>query len=690
MKRRYSVGEALRRLGLTTVGGEVVARAVGEGCTDMGEAPAAVHAVKSLLLGNNAICRVEGLAAFASLERLSLANNLIAYLDDVSGLEAAERLTWLRLSGNDVCRLPGYRRFVCGLCPRLEELDGLGVSPRDRRAVHHGLWRDLAASLEACRLARASQGLAACHAALLGRPAPLQQPGAIVDVWRRSVVPEDTRAAQDLARQLYKSDVDDDAHFATTRDVLHRRLLSSLASIDTTPRRVLALPAPAPEETPALADLRRLSEALTNLQSGRAARARARARAARAVEASMASRARLDEATARHSAATDRLAAAAAAARATGGTASEETSARRYASSSSSSSDEEDVDWRAWSAASSSDDEAPQPSLLLPPQPTLLLEEEEEGSSEDDDRTLAAVGLTRLKACARRRRRRKRKNDWFSQVRALRAGVCAFAAAAREAKEQHTQAALDVARLRTAKLLHLWRRATRARRCARLVAKRAWRAWKAATKWDRDREALAIEHYFATLGARVCVAWRAAVTVKPRLALARRDPRPFALCLETRVHAAFRKWSRLLSPQRDDRGLLAQHAATAARLAKLRRQLGVLHKALEVRVEDVAPPDIESLALTAVDLHSDVATTLRSRVDLERIDAVTARTAVLRAQAADVRRSILTIEEDAETASLLAKLQEDHKTMSAELDADKRALDHVTRLVATTRRALST
>ena len=81
--------------------------------------------VKTLLMGNNRICKIEkDLATYLpNLESLILTNNMIEQLSDLKPLLDLTRLTDLSLVNNPVVELDHYRLYLVHCLPRLRVLD---------------------------------------------------------------------------------------------------------------------------------------------------------------------------------------------------------------------------------------------------------------------------------------------------------------------------------------------------------------------------------------------------------------------------------------------------------------------------------------------------------------------------------------------------------------------------------------
>ena len=90
--------------------------------------------VEVLYLSNNNISSCDGLLQFSNLHCLSLANNNFRYLYQIYALSHSNLLKLEKLSfeGNIISEMPYYRAYVLGLCPHLQSLDGLRVTPAER------------------------------------------------------------------------------------------------------------------------------------------------------------------------------------------------------------------------------------------------------------------------------------------------------------------------------------------------------------------------------------------------------------------------------------------------------------------------------------------------------------------------------------------------------------------------------
>lgn len=73
-----------------------------------------------------------------NLKFLNLNHNLISDLNKITPLGEIKFLTKLTLSGNEVCKLRGYRQFVIEMCPVLEQLDCADVTEKELEIIHFG------------------------------------------------------------------------------------------------------------------------------------------------------------------------------------------------------------------------------------------------------------------------------------------------------------------------------------------------------------------------------------------------------------------------------------------------------------------------------------------------------------------------------------------------------------------------
>ena len=115
-------------------------RAVYAAVNDIADATPAFEAPALLHLGL-AHCRVASLptpeiAAETALVSLDLAHNALESLPDaLEALAAMPALRTLRLAGNPIALVPGYRALVLAALPRLRHLDGVSAADDDGRAT---------------------------------------------------------------------------------------------------------------------------------------------------------------------------------------------------------------------------------------------------------------------------------------------------------------------------------------------------------------------------------------------------------------------------------------------------------------------------------------------------------------------------------------------------------------------------
>ena len=88
-------------------------------------------------------CRVASLptpeiAAETALVSLDLAHNALESLPDALEALATTRPRTLRLAGNPIALVPGYRALVLAALPRLRHLDGVSATDDDGRADYRG------------------------------------------------------------------------------------------------------------------------------------------------------------------------------------------------------------------------------------------------------------------------------------------------------------------------------------------------------------------------------------------------------------------------------------------------------------------------------------------------------------------------------------------------------------------------
>lgn len=103
----------------------------------------ALPRLQMLFLANNLITAIEENATgeiakkLPDLRWLNLANNRIAELKDLNGMRAfkGRKLQHLLLTGNPVCKMPGYRQHLVALVPTLKSLDMRLVTKEERESA---------------------------------------------------------------------------------------------------------------------------------------------------------------------------------------------------------------------------------------------------------------------------------------------------------------------------------------------------------------------------------------------------------------------------------------------------------------------------------------------------------------------------------------------------------------------------
>ncbi|ELU11198.1 hypothetical protein CAPTEDRAFT_50053, partial [Capitella teleta] len=79
--------------------------------------------LEDLTLFNNRIQTIENMDSLSNLHVFSIGNNNLKQLDNLTYLRRFPQLLTLNLSGNPICELEEYQRFVIAYLPSLEYLD---------------------------------------------------------------------------------------------------------------------------------------------------------------------------------------------------------------------------------------------------------------------------------------------------------------------------------------------------------------------------------------------------------------------------------------------------------------------------------------------------------------------------------------------------------------------------------------
>lgn len=93
------------------------------------------YELEELAVDTNKMASLSGVNACAQLRRLSISNNGISELEGENGVESLheiETLVSVSLSGNPISNIPYYRERIILRLPRLEQFDGISVTPQDK------------------------------------------------------------------------------------------------------------------------------------------------------------------------------------------------------------------------------------------------------------------------------------------------------------------------------------------------------------------------------------------------------------------------------------------------------------------------------------------------------------------------------------------------------------------------------
>ena len=89
--------------------------------------------IQILYMSNNLISSLDGIEQFVNVRQVSFANNFIKYLSDLRSLGLLPHLEKISLEGNVVTGMPFYRQYLIGLCANLTSVDGINVTPDERK-----------------------------------------------------------------------------------------------------------------------------------------------------------------------------------------------------------------------------------------------------------------------------------------------------------------------------------------------------------------------------------------------------------------------------------------------------------------------------------------------------------------------------------------------------------------------------
>ena len=89
--------------------------------------------IQVLYMSNNLLTSLDGVEQFVNIRQVSFANNFIKYLSDLRSLGLLPHLEKITLEGNVVTGMPFYRQYLIGLCANLTSVDGINVTPDERK-----------------------------------------------------------------------------------------------------------------------------------------------------------------------------------------------------------------------------------------------------------------------------------------------------------------------------------------------------------------------------------------------------------------------------------------------------------------------------------------------------------------------------------------------------------------------------
>jgi len=92
-----------------------------------------IRTVTEISLPNKQIEEFGTFIKLEALEKIDLSGNWIKFTRQIDNLFHAPNLKEIILTGNTICKIPNYRKFVINSCPKLVLLDGVEVTEQERK-----------------------------------------------------------------------------------------------------------------------------------------------------------------------------------------------------------------------------------------------------------------------------------------------------------------------------------------------------------------------------------------------------------------------------------------------------------------------------------------------------------------------------------------------------------------------------
>ncbi|WIA22151.1 hypothetical protein OEZ85_004487 [Tetradesmus obliquus] len=112
--------------------------------THIDELPEQYHSAEVIYLSRNSLRSLAGIQQFPFLRVLSASDNLLEDIEQLQVLEACPNLQVASFERNPLACLPNYRNKLMQLLPRLQMLDGQGISGQDRQRAGAALKQEAA------------------------------------------------------------------------------------------------------------------------------------------------------------------------------------------------------------------------------------------------------------------------------------------------------------------------------------------------------------------------------------------------------------------------------------------------------------------------------------------------------------------------------------------------------------------
>lgn len=136
--------------------------------TQIDELPEQYATAEVVYISKNSLQGLAGIEQFPNLRVLNASDNLLEDIEGLQVLAACPNLQVASFERNPLAYLPNYRNKVMQLLPRLQMLDGQGISGQDRQRAGAALKQEAACMAvmlsNACMVHKLVRKLVPCHA----------------------------------------------------------------------------------------------------------------------------------------------------------------------------------------------------------------------------------------------------------------------------------------------------------------------------------------------------------------------------------------------------------------------------------------------------------------------------------------------------------------------------------------------